>query len=126
MTTSGRSDRARRSGVAGRRYELLALLWLMGKGYRPLAHRLGGKGGEIDLVMKRGRAIAFVEVKARREIDVAAASVTAEKRRLVEARIRHWLARNPWAMDHDLRADTVFLAPWRMPRHVVAAFELAF
>jgi putative endonuclease len=27
-------------------------------------------------------------------------------------------------MGYDLRADAVFLAPWRWPRHVPAAFAL--
>jgi len=74
--------------------------------------------------MKRGRTIAFVEVKARGSLDEALLAITPEKRRLVERRVRHWLARNPWAADHYLRADAVFLAPWRRPRHVPAAFAL--
>lgn len=119
-----RSRRARRSGLTGRRAEWLAILWLSAKGYRLLQRRFGGKGGEIDLVMKRGRTIAFVEVKARGSLDEAFFAITPEKRRLVERRIRQWLARNPWAGDHDLRADAVFLAPWRRPRHVPAAFAL--
>ena len=119
-----RSRRAKRSGLTGQRAEWLAILWLSGKGYRLLERRFGGKGGEIDLVMKRGRTIAFVEVKARGRLEDALIAVTAEKQRLVERRVRRWLARNPWASDHHLRADTVFLAPWRRPRHVPAAFEL--
>jgi putative endonuclease len=122
----GRGERAKRSGVTGRRWEFAALLFLMAKGWRPLARRLGGKGGEIDLVMKRGRTIAFVEVKARRSLDDAAAAITAQKRRLVTARVRNWLSRNPWAMNgHDLRVDALYLAPWRRPLHVPAAFDLA-
>jgi putative endonuclease len=119
-----RSRRARRSGLSGRRAEWLAILWLGAKGYRLLERRFGGKGGEIDIVMRRGRTVAFVEVKARGRLEDALTAVTAEKQRLVERRVRQWLARNPWAMGHDLRADAVFLAPWRWPRHVPAAFEL--
>jgi putative endonuclease len=120
----GRSRKARRSGLTGRRAEWLAILWLTAKGYRLLERRFGGKGGEIDLVMKRGRTIAFVEVKARRHLDDAMIAITPEKQRLVERRIRHWLSRNPWAGSHHLRADAVFLAPWCRPRHVPAAFAL--
>jgi putative endonuclease len=119
-----RSRRAQRSGLTGRRAEWLAILWLSAKGYRLLERRFGGKGGEIDLVMKRGRTVAFVEVKARGSLDEALLAITPEKRRLIERRVRQWLARNPWAGDHDLRADAVFLAPWRRPRHVPAAFAL--
>ncbi len=120
----GRSLKARRSGLAGRRAEWLAIFWLTAKGYRLLERRFGGKGGEIDLVMKRGRTIAFVEVKARGRLDDAMIAITLEKQRLVERRIRHWLSRNPWAAEHHLRADAVFLAPWRRPCHVPAAFAL--
>ncbi|WP_372686989.1 YraN family protein [Bosea sp. (in: a-proteobacteria)] len=119
-----RSRRARRSGITGARSEWLAILWLAAKGYRLLARRFGGKGGEIDLIVKRGRTVAFVEVKARRAMDEAMIAITPDKRRLVEARIRQWLAQNPWAMDHHLRADAVFLAPRRWPRHVPDVFEL--
>lgn len=124
MSEIARSRRARRSGLAGRRGEWLAVLYLTAKGYRLLGRRFGGKGGEIDLIMARGDSIVFVEVKARALIGDAAAAITADKRRLMEARIRQWLARNPWAMQRSLRADAVFLAPWRLPRHVRGVFEL--
>lgn len=124
MSIGARSERAKRSGATGRRGETLAILWLSAKGYRLLTRRFGGKGGEIDLIVKRGRTVAFVEVKARGTLDDALTAITPQKRRLIEIRVRQWLARNPWAMDHDLRADAVFLAPWRRPRHVPGAFEL--
>jgi len=120
-----RSRRARRSGSTGRRSEWLAILWLAAKGYRLLARRFGGKGGEIDLIVKRGRTVAFVEVKARATIEEAMTAITPQKQRLVEARIRQWLAQNPWAMGHNLRADAIFLAPRRWPRHVPGLFDLA-
>lgn len=124
MNEALRSRRARLSGVAGRRGEWLAVAFLSLKGYRLLQRRFGGKGGEIDLIMVRGDDIVFVEVKARAMLDTAATAITADKRRLIEARIRQWLARNPWAMQRNLRADAVFLAPWRLPRHVPGVFEL--
>ena len=124
MTAADRTARARRSGTTGRRAEWLAVVWLSAKGYRLLARRFGGKGGEIDLIVKRGRTVAFVEVKQRGTLDDALIAITPEKRRLIEARIRQWLGQNPWAMDHHLRADAVFLAPRRWPRHVPAVFPL--
>src|SRR5215216_6428773 len=53
---------------------------LMLKGYRPLARRYAAVGGEIDLIMARGRTIAFVEVKARPQADVASEAIGARKR----------------------------------------------
>lgn len=124
MSEALRSRRARLSGLSGRRGEWLAVAFLTLKGYRLLQRRFGGKGGEIDLIMARGDDIVFVEVKARASLDDAASAITADKRRLMEARIRQWLARNPWAMQRNLRADAVFVAPWRLPRHVPGVFEL--
>lgn len=124
MSEALRSRRARLSGLSGRRGEWLAVAFLTLKGYRLLQRRFGGKGGEIDLIMARGPDIVFVEVKARASLDDAASAITADKRRLMEARIRQWLARNPWAMQRNLRADAVFVAPWRLPRHVPGVFEL--
>lgn len=124
MSEALRSRRARHSGLSGRRGEWLAVAFLTMKGYRLLQRRFGGKGGEIDLIMARGDDIVFVEVKARAALDAAASAITADKRRLMEARIRQWLARNPWAMQRNLRADAVFVAPWRLPRHVPRVFEL--
>ncbi|HEV7326371.1 MAG TPA: YraN family protein [Bosea sp. (in: a-proteobacteria)] len=124
MSEALRSRRARHSGLSGRRGEWLAVAFLNLKGYRLLQRRFGGKGGEIDLIMARGDDIVFVEVKARASLDDAASAITLDKRRLMEARIRQWLARNPWAMQRNLRADAVFLAPWRLPRHVPGVFEL--
>ena len=51
MSAGQRSQRAKRSGLTGRRGEILAILWLGAKGYRLLSRRFGGKGGEIDLIV---------------------------------------------------------------------------
>ena len=118
------AHRSVQAGLSGRRGEWLAVAYLSAKGYRLLQRRFGGKGGEIDLIMARGDDVVFVEVKARARLDDAATAITPDKRRLIETRIRQWLARNPWAMQRNLRADAVFLAPWRLPRHVPRVFEL--
>ena len=51
---------------------------------------------------RRGGAIAFVEVKARADLDAAAEAITATKRRRIARAARVWLARNPWAVGPDL------------------------
>lgn len=104
--------------------ETTALVLLVLKGYRPLARRFAAAGGEIDLVMRRGGTIAFVEVKARRELDDARTTIDAAKRRRLSRAARAWLARHPAAAGLTLRADAVFVAPRRWPRHLPAAFDL--
>jgi putative endonuclease len=94
------------------------------KGYRPLARRYGGKGGEIDLIVRRGRAVVFVEVKARNNLAAAAEAIGPGKHRLFTRAAAHWLTRNPWAHALDLRADAVLVVRRHWPVHIVAAFDL--
>jgi len=104
--------------------ERIALIWLLLKGYRPLARRYAAHGGEVDLIVKRGDTIAFVEVKARGALADALEAIGSLKRRRFSQAARAWTARNPWTAGKTLRADAVFVAPRRWPRHVPAAFEL--
>ena len=117
---------ARRRATHGRGLsaEALALIALMLKGYRPLARRFVASGGEIDLIVRRGRTIAFVEVKARTTLDAAALAIDARKRARLSRAARAWLARHPHPADAILRADAVFVAPRRWPRHLPNAFEI--
>ncbi|MBQ0822184.1 YraN family protein [Microvirga sp. HBU67558] len=110
--------------LRGHRAEWIALLVLVAKGYRPLARRYAAAGGEIDLIVMRGDTIAFVEVKARGLMDDALSAITARKRQRFSRAVRAWLSRNAWAAGKTWRADAVFLAPRRWPRHIVSAFDL--
>jgi putative endonuclease len=103
-----------------------ASLYLAAKGYRTLAKRWKSPAGEIDLVVKRGRLIVFVEVKARGSLDAAAESVLPRQRRRITAAAEAWLATHPEHMSHDLRFDAVLIAPKRLPRHIEAAFEAEY
>ncbi len=50
----------------GRRFETIAARWLEGRGWTVLERNVRFRRKEIDLVAKRGRVVAFVEVKGRR------------------------------------------------------------
>ena len=110
--------------LRGRGAERVALLWLLAKGYRPLARRYSAAGGEIDLIVRRGGTIAFVEVKARADMDAALTSIDATKRRRFSRAARAWLSRNPALAGMTFRADAVFIAPGALPRHIPEAFTL--
>ena len=117
-------ERRRATFLRGHRAEWIALLFLLAKGYRPLARRYAAAGGEIDLIVARGGTIAFVEVKARGLMDDALSAITATKRQRFSRAVRAWLARNPRAQGKTWRADAVFIAPRHIPQHIVSAFEL--
>lgn len=116
--------RRRATFTRGRLAELAALAFLLAKGYRPLARRFAAAGGEVDLIVTRGHTVVFVEVKARGFIEDALVAITATKRRRFSRAAGAWIARHPWAATKTWRADAVFLAPWRWPRHLRAAFDM--
>ena len=117
-------ERRVRAGLFGRRAEQLAILFLRAKGYRILARTYIVRGGEIDVIARRGSAVAFVEVKARPTLDEALIAVTPAKQRRMSVAARHWLSANQWAMRCSLRGDLMAIAPWRVPRHLIGAIEL--
>jgi putative endonuclease len=110
----------------GHSAEWLAAAALMLKGFRPLALRYGGKGGEIDLIAKRGDLIIFVEVKARATLLAGLESVSPEKQRFMSRAAQRWISANPWAATSSYRADIVVVMPWTWPCHVPHAFEMTF
>ncbi len=113
------------SHAAGLRGETWATMLMLMKGYRILSRRFHAGGGEIDLVVKRGNTIVFVEVKARHLLDDAVIAINPQKERRLSRAARYWLARNPWAANMTLRCDAVFVARHRLPRHVPDVATLA-
>jgi putative endonuclease len=109
--------RARRQGRAS---EWIAAAWLRAKGYQILGFRLKTRSGEIDLLVRRGRTLAVVEVKRRATLDAALAAITPAQYDRLLAAGRSVLHGRPSLAGHELRIDTVALAPGRFPRHVSA------
>jgi putative endonuclease len=103
--------------------ETIAAWWLRLKGYRILAHRYKTALGEIDLVARRGRVLAFVEVKARPSVEAGLEAIAAEGYRRIEEAADIYLARHPAFATLDIRFDLVVIAPRRWPRHLTNAFS---
>lgn len=107
----------------GRKGEFIAALFLRAKGYRILGSRVKTPVGEIDLVVRRGPMVAFVEVKARPSFAQAAEAIHPAARSRIAAAARAWLAMNPRYAGHDARFDAIFIVPRRWPRHLADAFD---
>lgn len=118
-------DRRARTHGAGIEAEWLAAVYLRCKGYRILARRFSAAGGEIDLVVRRGKTLVFVEVKARAALDAARTSITPAKLQRIERAARAFLARLE-KMPETVRLDALFLARRHWPRHEKAIAELRF
>jgi putative endonuclease len=103
--------------------ESRAAAFLMAKGYRILARRFRTPHGEIDIVARKRNLLAFVEVKARASLDEAAYAVTPRQQARIIAAAQGWLMAHPEHADFDMRFDAMLIAPRRLPRHLLAAFD---
>ncbi len=125
MARPGGEDRRRSlAALFGADAERLSLLLLILKGYWPLARRYRAPGGEIDLVMRRGRTIVAVEVKARPTLEEAAAAVTSAQLRRIGVALSRFRAERGLDDSYRFRCDAVLVAPRRWPRHIVDAGAL--
>lgn len=120
---SSRLGLRRRAQRRGRLAETLCAWLLRLKGYRVLGQRIRTSQGEIDIVARRGRLLAFVEVKARDRLDDALAALSSGQRRRIVRAALAFVAGHPAAAGLDLRFDMMLAAPWRLPRHIADAWR---
>jgi putative endonuclease len=106
-----------RAERGGRRAETYAAFFLQLKGWSILARRVRTPVGEVDLVARRGRTVAFIEVKARATEAGAAMALDHFRLRRVAAAAGALSPRFARAGD-DIRIDAMFVVPWRLPRHL--------
>lgn len=107
--------------TAGRKGETIAAWYLRIKGWRILDTRVRTPAGEVDLVAKRGKLIAFVEVKTRAtagELDFA----IDEWRLSRVAAAAEILAPRYATAGEDIRIDVILISPSARPRHIENAW----
>lgn len=101
----------------GRGAETIACWYLRLHGWRILARRARVPGGEVDVVAKRGRTLAFVEVKARADAGSAAFALDEWRLRRVAVAAERLMSRYMDGVD-DVRIDAIFIVPFRWPKHL--------
>ncbi len=111
-----------RSERFGRRAEWIAAVFLWAKGYRLLARRVRTPVGEIDLVVRKGNTLVFVEVKARPGLDSAIFALHPRQCQRIEAASRV-LAPRFAGPGTTMRIDAVLVRPWALPVHMVAIWR---
>lgn len=92
----------------GRRFEALAVRHLTGEGWTVLERNVRFGHKEVDLVVRRGQTVAFVEVKGRlgRGYGHPLEAITARKRREIGTVARWWVSRHGHP-DDEYRFDAV-------------------
>lgn len=77
--TGARKSQGLRAHLAGRAAEEAVLRVYEAQGYSPAATRWRSPAGEIDLILRRGDLVIFVEVKQARNFERAAHALSARQ-----------------------------------------------
>ena len=101
----------------GRRGEAIAAWFLRLNGWRIVGERVKTPRGEIDLIARRGKSIAFVEVKGRTKTVDFAAAIDAARLRRVAAAAEILLPKYGKECE-NMQIDVIMVAPWRWPNHL--------
>ena len=111
-TLAGMVDPRRAVGADG---EERAAAWYLAAGYEVVARNWRCCDGELDLVVRRGRELVFVEVKARRSdrFGIPAEAVTSAKRRRLRRLAARYLEATQ-ARAGSLRFDVVSILAGRL------------
>ena len=101
----------------GRSGETIACWYLRLHVWRILARRVRVRGGEVDIVARRGRTLAFVEVKARSSEAAAGMALDHWRLRRVAVAAEQLMPRYARPGD-EVRVDAIFIVPRRWPIHL--------
>jgi len=112
-----KSDARLKAYRLGHTAELRAVWRLRFGGWTILARRYRTGLGEIDIVARRGKVLAFVEVKARADEMQATDSLTGRQFGRAARAASLFLARYPRHADCSVRFDAVLVAGF-WPKHL--------
>lgn len=101
----------------GRRGEAVAAWFLRFHGWRIVGERVKTPRGEVDLIARRGKTIAFVEVKARAKMTDLATAIDTYRLRRVAASAEILLPKYGKGTE-NMQIDVILVAPWRWPHHL--------
>ncbi len=113
---------ARSTYDTGVKAEAAAATFLTGQGMELLEQRCRTPYGEIDLVMRDGQALVFVEVKARTTQEEALLSIRPrQQQRIMEAAL-HYVS-TLGDMQQDMRFDVIAISRDGQIQHLAHAWD---
>jgi putative endonuclease len=103
---------------AGQAAERKALRWYRLRGWRILGENVWAGGNELDLIVRRGRTLRFVEVKEKRgqRFGDPLEMITAEKRRRLRRAAEAWLGARPELSGLAVGFDVIAVRDGRIER----------
>ena len=92
--------------------------WYRLRGWRILGENVWSGGNELDLIVRRGRALRFVEVKEKRSLRFGdpLEMITAEKQRRLRQAAETWLASRPELTALSVGFDVIAVRDGRVQR----------
>ena len=130
MSTPRLQDKRQRAHRYGMAAEKIAALWLRAKGYRILKERYRNHGGEIDILARKGKVVAVVEVKARQSRQECTYSITPAKQVRLSRAAQGLMSSAPAVAGLEdlhtcsIRFDVVWITPRQWPLHIKDAWRL--
>ena len=110
----------------GKYAERLACIYLFCKGYRIVArNNITGKGtgaGELDIIVRKGKTLVFVEVKKRQNDEKAAYAISANQKNRIRRGAEAFLNRRADLRNMDIRFDAVLVVFPFSIMHIKNAF----
>ena len=79
------------------------------KGYRLIAQRWRGRGGEIDLIVQQGDVFVFVEVKKSSSFAQAAIRITPAQKARIFAAANQFVSAKPLGLLSEMRFDAALV-----------------
>ncbi|WP_252509733.1 YraN family protein [Thalassospira sp. TSL5-1] len=106
-----------RAERSGRFAESLCCFWLRIKGYRILARRYRGPGGEIDILARKANVLVAIEVKYRKTRTDALFAISPRQQGRIAQSLQAFAARTGHA--GDMRMDVMTVSPkGRIHHHI--------
>ncbi|MEM8741130.1 MAG: YraN family protein [Pseudomonadota bacterium] len=81
----------------------------LARGAQVLARRWRCRSGEIDLIVEEGGCLVFVEVRARRSLAEAAASLSPRKLARILGAAAAWMSAQNISPDQNMRVDAALI-----------------
>ena len=108
----------------GQRAEVWCAFILRLQGYTICERNWRVPVGEVDIIARRGKVLAFVEVKSRETIGAAREAVSKKQRWRIENAAGAYLAIHPECANLHVRFDVMAVAPKTWPAHIRAAWGM--
>lgn len=112
---------------SGKLAELLAAMYFIVQGFWVVRRNfITGRGtgaGEIDLIVRRGKLLVFVEVKKRSDLERAAYAIAPEQQRRIWRAAENFIKNNPQYSDYNLRFDAFLVGKRLRCSHISDAWR---